>query len=122
MRLSDKALSLYRGHFLPNDSSHPWALSCRERLRSKFLRLILRAGGHWEQHLQWQKAVEIFQKGIEVNGLAEEFYQHLMVCYHELGQRAEAIATYDRCRTLMLSSLGISPSRKTEDLYRSIMT
>ena len=122
LRLSDKALSLYRGHFLPNDSSHPWALSCRERLRSKFLRLILRAGGHWEQHLQWQKAVEIFQKGIEVNGLAEEFYQHLMVCYHELGQRAEAIATYDRCRTLMLSSLGISPSRKTEDLYRSIMT
>ena len=122
LRLSDKALGLYRGHFLPNDSSHPWALSSRERLRSKLLRTILRAGVHWEQHREWQKAVEIFQKGIEVDGLAEEFYQHLMVCYQELGQRAEAVSTYNRCRILLLSSLGIPPSRKTEDLYQSIMT
>jgi ATP/maltotriose-dependent transcriptional regulator MalT/DNA-binding SARP family transcriptional activator len=120
LRLSDKALGLYRGHFLPNDSSHPWALSCRERLRSKFIRLIIPAGVHWEQQLQWQKAAEIFQKGIEVDGLAEEFYQHLMVCYQELGRRAEAVSIYNRCRTLLLSSLGIPPSRKTEDLYRSI--
>jgi DNA-binding SARP family transcriptional activator len=122
LRLSDKALGLYRGHFLPNDSSHAWALSSRERLRSKVLRLILRAGVHWEQRREWQKAVEIFQKGLEVDGLAEEFYQHLMVCYQELGQRAEAVSTYNRCRILLLSSLGIPPSRKTEDLYQSIMT
>jgi len=57
-----------------------------------------------------------------VDGLAEEFYQHLMVCHQELGQRAEAVSTYNRCRTLLLSSLGIPPSRKTEDLYQSIMT
>lgn len=120
LRLSDKALGLYRGHFLPNDSSHPWALSCRERLRSKFLRLILRAGNHWEQHREWQKAVELFQKGIEVDGLAEEFYQHLMACYQQLEQRAEALAVYNRCRTLLLSSLGIPPSLKTEALYQSI--
>lgn len=122
VRLSEKALSLYKGHFLPNDSVHAWALSYRERLRSKFLRLIIRLGGHWEQHLQWQKAVEVFQKGLEVDGLAEEFYQHLMMCYHEMGQRAEAASVYNRCRTLLVSSLGIPPSRKTEDLYQSIKT
>jgi LuxR family maltose regulon positive regulatory protein len=122
LRLSEKALGLYRGHFLPGDSPHSWALSYRERLRSKILRLTIRVGVHWEQHLHWQKAVEIFQKGIEVDGLAEEFYQHLMVCYQELGQRAEAVSSYNRCRTQLLSSLGIPPSRKTEDLYRSIMT
>ena len=58
IRLSEKALALYKGHFLPADSSQPWVLSTRERLRSKFLRLIIRVGGHWEQHLQWQKAAK----------------------------------------------------------------
>ena len=69
----------------------PGSLSCRERLRSKFLRLIVRVGGHWEQHLQWQKAVEVFQKGLEVDGLAEEFYQHLMLCYHRNGSARRSI-------------------------------
>jgi DNA-binding SARP family transcriptional activator len=122
VRLSEKALTLYRGHFLPADSSHPWALSYRERLRSKFLRLIIRVGVHWEQHLQWQTAVEVFQKGLEVDSLAEEFYQHLMLCYQAMGQCAEAVAVYHRCRTVLGSSLGIPPSRKTEDLYQSIKT
>ena len=106
---------------MPGDSANAWVLSSRERLRSKFLRLVTRLGCYREQHRQWPKAVEVFQKGLEVDGLAEEFYQHLMVCYQEMGQRAEAVSIYNRCRTLLLSSLGIPPSRKTEDLYRSIM-
>lgn len=119
-RLSEKALRLYKGHFLPGDSDHAWALSYRERLRSKFLRLILSFGAHWEQNLEWRKAVEVFQKGLEVDGLSEEFYQHLMICHQQLGQRAEAVFAYHRCRAVLVSSLGIPPSRKTEDLYLSI--
>jgi DNA-binding SARP family transcriptional activator len=122
VRLSEKALNLYRGHFLPGDSSHPWALSYRERLRSKFFRLITQVGVHWEQHLQWQTAVEVFQKGLEVDSLAEECYRHLMICYQAMGQNAEAVAVYNRCRTVLVSSLGIPPSRKTEDIYQSIKT
>ena len=121
VRLGEKAITLYRGHFLPGESAHAWALSCRERHRSKFLRLIMRLGGHWEQQRQWQKAIEVFHKGMDVDSLVEELHQHLMICYHELGQRAEAVSVYNRCRSLLVSSLGIPPSRKTEDLYQLIM-
>jgi DNA-binding SARP family transcriptional activator len=120
LRLSEKALGIYRGHFLPADSSQAWVLTIRERLRSKFLRLIIRVGSHWEQRLQWQKAVEVFQKGLEVDGLVEEFYQHLMLCHQQLGQRAEALAAYRRCTSLLDSSLGITPSAKTEELYLTV--
>ena len=75
LRMSEKAVNLYRGHFLPGDSANAWVLSSRERLRSKFLRLITRLGGYWEQKQQWQTAIEVFQKGIEVDGLTEEFYR-----------------------------------------------
>ena len=120
-RLSERAITLYKGHFLSGDSAHAWVLSFRERLRSKFLRLIVRLGNHYEQALQWKQAVEVFQKGLEVDVLAEEFYQDLMVCYQRLGRQAEAVAVYNRCRTLLVSSIGISPSRKTEELYQSIV-
>jgi DNA-binding SARP family transcriptional activator len=77
-------------------------------------------GGHWEQRPQWQKAVEVFQKGLEADCLVEAFYQHLMRCHQQLGQRAEALAAYRRCSSLLESSLGITPSAKTEDLYQTM--
>jgi DNA-binding SARP family transcriptional activator len=120
LRLSEKAINLYRGHFLPGDSTNAWVLSCRERLRSKFLRLITRLGCYWEENHKWNAAIELFQKGLEVDALTEEFYRHLMFCHKEMGHRAEALAVYSRCHALLLSSLGIPPSQKVEELYRSI--
>ena len=119
VQYSNKAIELYGGHFLPGDST-PWILSYRERLRSKFLRIIIKLGELREQAMQWKGAVEVFQKGLEVDGIAEDFYQHLMLCYKQLGQRAEAIAVYHRCRALLSSTLGIAPSSHTEDLYQTI--
>jgi DNA-binding SARP family transcriptional activator len=64
--------------------------------------------------------VEVFRRGLEVDGLAEDLCRHLMVCHQKLGQRAEAIAAYNRCSALLSSTLGIAPSSRTEDLYQSI--
>jgi ATP/maltotriose-dependent transcriptional regulator MalT/DNA-binding SARP family transcriptional activator len=118
--LFEKAISLYKGHFFPSDSAQPWVLSYRERLRSKFHRAIIKLGTHREQAMQWEGAVEVFRRGLEVDGLAEDLCRHLMVCHQKLGQRAEAIAAYNRCSALLSSTLGIAPSSRTEDLYQSI--
>ncbi len=120
LELLEKALALYKGPFLPSDSSSTWALTCRERLRSKFLRAIIKLGTHWEQTVQWQRAAEVFQRGLAVDGHTEEFYQHLMLCHQQLGQRAEAMAVYKRCSAFLSSALGIAPSPRTEELYQAI--
>jgi ATP/maltotriose-dependent transcriptional regulator MalT/DNA-binding SARP family transcriptional activator len=120
-RHGEKALELYQGHFLPGDSGQAWTAPYRERLRSKFLRLVLQQGLYLEESAQWRKAVETFQRGLETDDLAEEFYQHLIVCYQKLGQKAEAIRVYDSCRAVLSSALGIDPSQKTEALYSSLM-
>jgi DNA-binding SARP family transcriptional activator len=120
VRLSEKAVALYRGHFLPGDSAHPWVLTTRERLRSKFLRIIVKLGTHREQAREWESAVELFQKGLEVDILAEDFYQHLMLCYQQLGRCSEAISAYNRCRSLLSATLGIAPSPQTENIYQSL--
>ncbi len=120
MRLANKALGLYKGHFLPSDTSCSWTLAPRDNWRSKFLRLIIMAGYHLEVMQQYEKAAELFQKGLEVDCLAEEFYQHLMVCYRELGRETEAIAVYNRCCNALSSCLGINPALATKSIYSSL--
>lgn len=119
IRLTGKAIALYKGSFLSTDDEH-WTITCRERLRSKFLRLITKICKYLERMGKWDKAVEYYQQALEVDDLAEEFYQCLMKCYQHLGQQAEAMKVYKRCRNVLSAVLGIEPSSKTEDIYKSL--
>jgi DNA-binding SARP family transcriptional activator len=121
-RHAEKALELYRGSFLPGDIGEAWTAAYRERLRTKYLRLVLQQGLYLEESAEWRKAVETFERGLETDELAEEFYQRLMTCYQRLGQQAEAIRVYENCRTVFSSALGIAPSQQTEALYASLLT
>jgi LuxR family maltose regulon positive regulatory protein len=89
-------------------------------LRSKFIRLIVIAGNNLAQTDQWEKAVEHYRKALEIDTLAEEFYQHLMICHQELGQSAEAVTVYDLCRSALSSSLAAEPSQRTKEIYNQV--
>lgn len=120
-RLIDGLLRLYRDDFLMGENDTPWALAMRERLRGKCLRLLETAVGCLQQGQQPARALACYQKAIEIDPLAEGFHQGLMRCYHALGRRAEALATYERCRQLLAARFGIAPSPQTEALYRQIL-
>lgn len=121
MRLAEKATGIYNGSFLPSDTGYLWTVSTRERLRNKFHRLIIMSGNYLEYTGQWQGAVEHYQRAIEIDDLTEEFYQHLMLSYQTLGQKAEAVKIYKRCCTMLSDVLGISPSPRTEAIYNDMI-
>jgi two-component SAPR family response regulator len=119
-RLAEKALGLYRGHFLPADDSQYRRISYRERLRSRFSHLITRAGRRLEEAQEWEKAAEYYRQGIDIDDLLEEFYQRLMICCERLGRRADAIDVYKCCTRILSLKFGIGPSAKTEEIYRTM--
>lgn len=119
-RLMDRALALYKGTFLGNEAHETWMIGYQERLRSKFIRAVKKLGNHYERNGRLESAVECYQRGLEVDELAEEFYQRLMVSYLSWGHRAEAIAAYNRCRKVLQSALGIDPSPKTEEILKGV--
>jgi len=118
-KLEEKALPLYRGPFLAEEAGRSWAVSMRERLWSRYLSTVGRLGAHWMEAGEWEKARVCYQRGIDVDNLAEEFYQSLMNCYLADGRKAEALAVYDRLGKIF-SSLGVEPSPKTRDLLNSL--
>jgi len=115
----EKATRMYTGSFLSGDDE-PWMVSIRERVRNKLLRNVRRLGIYWEQSGELDKAVDCYQKGLEVDDLAEEFYQFIMKCYQQMGKRAEALAVYKRCYQILSSVLGIEPSPETEAIKRAL--
>jgi DNA-binding SARP family transcriptional activator len=120
IRYFERAIRLYHGHFLSGEEAQPWSIHARERLRSKLLRVTLELGQIYEKFQQWDKAIECYRKAMEVDGLAEEFYQRLMICHQHVGNKAEAILTYKRCCSVLSASMGLEPSEKTQLLYRQI--
>ena len=116
----EQAIALYAGSFLSGDEE-PWAVSTRERLRRKFLLSVTRLGKAHEEQQEWEQALQWYGRGLDVDDLAEEFYRGLMQCHAQLGRRAEAAATYQRCRRALVAGLGLTPSSQTEQLYRQLL-
>lgn len=111
---------LYLGNFLQQDADTPWLLPLRERLRSKFLRQVLKLGTAWEDRGDWTRAAKVYQHGIEVDNLSEELYRRLMLCELKRNEAAAALEAYRRCRHMLSVVLGLKPSAETEAAYRTI--
>jgi ATP/maltotriose-dependent transcriptional regulator MalT/DNA-binding SARP family transcriptional activator len=115
-----KFFRLYLGNLLQQDTDAPWLLPLRERLRSKFLRQVLKLGAAWENRGDWTRAADAYRHGIEVDSLSEELYRRLMLCELKRNQSAAALEAYRRCRHMLSIVLGLKPSAETEAAYRTI--
>ena len=115
--LYETALELYRGHFLEEEDHNAWVLSSRELIKNLFAGCVLKLGRYEEERQEHEKAIGWYWKGSDIDPAEEIFYQRIMSCYHHLGQYAGVEKTYQRCRTMLGSVLGVSPSRKTMEIY-----
>ena len=79
-----------------------------------------RLGRMLEQDNNWSGAAECYRSVIEVEPALEIFYRRLISCYIQLGQRTEALAVYQCCRQVLLTCLGVSPTRETQNLYHTL--
>lgn len=116
----DTAVSLYHGPFLGKEVDLAWAIPQRERLRAKFLRHLIQRGHSLFQSGEFASAIAVFEKGLNVDELAEEFYRNLMLCHQALDRRAEAIGVYQRCQKTLAAALGVAPAAKTLALYQTL--
>jgi DNA-binding SARP family transcriptional activator len=119
-QLIQRIMSLYQGHFLAREEATAWSVSLRERLRSKFIYGLLDIGHYWEIHGFWDKAIQCYLKGLEVDDLIEVFYQRLMLCTLQTGHISEGMAAYRRCRQILSIVLGLQPTPETESIYLSL--
>jgi DNA-binding SARP family transcriptional activator len=120
--LTDEALKLYRGPFLPDESEQPSYIACREQIRSKLLRCLTRVARWWEDNGMAEAAADCYLRCIDADPLCEAFYRNLMLSYQRRGERAEALATYERLRTVLSTRLKLMPSQETQAVYAALLS
>jgi len=113
-------LQLYRGEFLSGEAAAPWAIPLRERLRSKYLRLVRQYGERLERKGLPDDAMDVYLRGLNADDLAESLYQGVMRCHMARGRPAEALSVYRRMRQTLSVVLGIAPGPESEVLYREL--
>ena len=106
--------------FVP-DCEAGWIHGYRTILRTLLVRGLecLAAASHatGQPTLAMQHASEL----LRIEPFRETGYQHLMRAHASVGNNAEALRVYDRCRTLLREELGTSPSPQTEAVFLRIL-
>ncbi len=110
---AEQAIDLYQGALFGAGEPEKQWLSTREKLETKFMKLVAELGEIYEQQRKWQQAVNLYQRGLESNNLNEEFYRGMIRCKLALGEVAGAMEIYRRCRSVLSIVLGIVPSKAT---------
>lgn len=114
IQLTQRAIGMYRGHFLEVEGGQGWLLSTQERLRAKYIRAVEALADYREASGEREMAVKCYLEALEIDDLNEELYQRLMMIYTQLGQRSRVLSIYSRCRSVLESRLGMKPSPKTQ--------
>jgi DNA-binding SARP family transcriptional activator len=120
MALLDEAMSLYQGEFLAGEEELPDVLTARNRIRSRFVRLMNILGNRLESSGHQAEAAQVYQRVVEQQPLAEDIYRRLIACLIGMGQPAEAYEVYRRCRQQLSVVLGIRPAPETDALVAGL--
>jgi len=113
--------TLYQGQFLNSEEDHSWILATRLRLHQKLLKAITFLAHQLEKNNRYSDAISLYQRGLDIDDVNEEFYQGIMRCCLALDMTAEGIATYQRCRTNFQLKFNVNPSKATEQLRSSLI-
>lgn len=114
------AVAIGRRTLLP-DFESAWLESRRAALRESLARGLQCLAAISATNQEPALAVRYAAEAIELEPFRETGYQSLMRLHFAMGDRAEAIRVFGRCRDLLRDELGTSPSPQTEALFLEIL-
>ncbi len=115
-----EALDLYRGGLFARELTQGWMLAPREQRHRGLMWLATHLGDHLEHRAAVGDAVQLYQRILDIEPVAEELYRRLMACQSRMGNRTEALDTYRRCREHLAAALSVAPSGETERLHLAL--
>ena len=113
-----QALTLYKGDFLPKLATEPWVMPLNAYYHRLYLGAVSRTLQLMEGSEQWDAAVALCERALEIEPFSEELYQHRMRCLIAADRRSEALQVYEQLNEMLYSTFGVVPSDESRELYR----
>lgn len=112
------AIELYRDDL--SVSADPQSLIERERLRSRYLRLLTHLANTYYQDQDYTTCLEYVWRLLGHDPYREDAHRLVMRCYVRRGERAAALRHYQVCVDMLREQLQIPPEPATVALFEQI--
>ncbi len=116
----ETAVSLYEGDYLQAYPYETWSHEERERLRARYLQTADRLAQWFAKQEAWETVVNLCQNILQQDDCWENAYRLLIQAHVQLGNRVQALRTYQRCEAALQTGLGVLPAQATIELYETI--
>jgi len=113
------AVALYRDDLLTG-WYQDWVLFERERLQNEYLLLLDKLIAYSELHHEYEQSQTYAGNILRYDPARERTHRQLMRLYYLSGDRTAALRQYERCVGALRRELGVTPERRTVDLYQQI--
>jgi len=117
----EKAFKLYQGDFLPDDLYDEWTVDARDRLRVRYMKALREMAVMADSSGEKAKAAEAYSRLFQTDECDEDACRWLMSHYCSIGNKNDALRTYERCQLALRRRLDAEPEEQTTKLYRSII-
>lgn len=112
------AIDLYRGDVCAVDDIH--AVVERERLRARYLSLLVHLADDSFRRLDYPRALEFARRLIANDPCREDAHRLVMRAHVRLGERAQALRHFRTCEQILDAEFGAAPERVTVELFDRI--
>jgi predicted ATPase/DNA-binding SARP family transcriptional activator len=122
----ERAADLYQGEFLAGfalpscEAFEEWLLLTREQLQQQALAILNTLTAQHLDARRWTAAAAAARRQVELDRWREEAHRQLMLALSGGGDRAAALAAYQRCQQVLNDDLGIAPDSETTALADAI--
>ena len=117
-RLYAAAVDLYRGDLCMD--TEPQDVIERERLRSTYLAALGNLAEHHYAHGDMESCLMYASKLLGVEPCREDAHRLAIRCYHQLGQRAQALRQFRLCERVLRMEFDAAPEPETIALFDRI--
>ncbi len=115
------AIQAYPGELLEEDPYAEWAQGERSRLRTLRLDALARLAELCLAAGDWATASATAEQGLALEASRESLWRALMRAHMQHGDRAAALAAFDRCRAALARDLGTDPLPETLALHQQLL-
>ena len=120
LQILEQAVGLYQGDLIPA-CYDDWITPERERLRSRFLRLLAQLIALLEDQRDYCSAISYAQGLLLHDPLHEETYLRLLRLHALAGDRAGGLRVYHTCVTTLQKELGVEPMPAIRKAYERLL-
>jgi DNA-binding SARP family transcriptional activator len=97
-----------------------WVGVARQRWRDEVGRSLAALSSRLEGEGRIAAALRLAERLIEIEPIQEHAHRRVMRLHYLRGDRAAALAAFDRCRVVLRGELGVLPDRETQALEQLI--